>query len=326
MDGGAKGEGMASDKVREKLGDAIGAVAGRAKEYGGKALVAAKEGSQLAAEKAQETSWEVRKKLYNPVFPEDYSALDFDLPKMIVIVDEDERKGIDVCEGAIGWLSKQAGLEVFHLYEEAVPLSGLRFYPMVSCDSVYYRDKFDGKRFVNIACYLETIQSDKITELKQIAYKLGAKRCRLETYEEAKTVKLKKRQVAGKVHGRAYGGAAEAGGSFEESRKESQFQKREVVFAQTFEGNMAPQRPNLRWFAHDNEIASLIDTRCSESGGNVTREYSFKIDSSVNAVISESMAGKIDAALSKMGAKCNFSLKGEVESESRKKMVFEIEF
>lgn len=58
---------MVSGKVRERLGDVVGAVAGRAKEYGGKVLVAAKEGSQIAAEKAQETSWEVRTKLYNPV-------------------------------------------------------------------------------------------------------------------------------------------------------------------------------------------------------------------------------------------------------------------
>ena len=316
---------MVSGKVRERLGDVVGAVAGRAKEYGGKVLVAAKEGSQIAAEKAQETSWEVRTKLYNPVFSEDYSAPDFDLPKMIVIVDEDERKGIDVCEGAIGWLSKQAGLEVLHLYEEAVPLSGLHFYPMVSCDSVYYRDKFDDKRFVNITCYLETIKSDEITELKQIAYKLGAKRCRLETYEEAKTVKLRQRQVAGKVHDRTPGQVA-ANGSCEVSREESSFQKRKVVFVQTFEGDMAPQRPDLRWFAHNNEILSLIDTRCSEGGGNMTREYSFEIDNSARAAISQGMAGKIDAALGKMGAECNFSLKGEVESESRKRMIFEIEF
>ena len=58
----------------------------------------------------------------------------------------------------------------------------------------------------------------------------------------------------------------------------------------------------------------------------MTREYSFEIDNSASAAISQGMAGKIDAALGKMGAECNFSLKGEVESESRKRMIFEIEF
>lgn len=317
---------MVLDNARKKLGNALDSVTDKAKEYGEKAAEVTKERSQVAVEKVQETGFEVRKKLYNPVFPEDYVSVDFDLPKMIVIVDEDERKGIDVCEGAIGWLSKQAGIEVFHLYEEAAPMSGLHFYPMASCGSVYYFDKLNDKRFINIACYLETVQNDQITELKQIAYKLGAKKCRLEALEEAKTVKTKKVGRKRKQSAQTEAGTVKMSNSIDVSLNNSLYQKRSVVFSQSYEGDAAPQRPDLHWFAHNNEIISLIDMRCSDGAGNVMREYSFKIDNSARTMISANMAGKIDAALEKMGMECNFSLKGEVVNESRKQLVFEIEF
>lgn len=49
---------------------------------------------------------------------------------MIKIVDDAERRGIDVCEGAIGWLGKVANTEIMYLYDEAVEDSGLTFVPM----------------------------------------------------------------------------------------------------------------------------------------------------------------------------------------------------
>ena len=39
-----------------------------------------------------------KERLYNPLFVEDCSTA-FDMPKLVVIADEDARKGVEVCDG-----------------------------------------------------------------------------------------------------------------------------------------------------------------------------------------------------------------------------------
>lgn len=76
-------------------------------------------------------------KKYNPLFPETYMSEAFNLPNMIQIVDDAVRHGIDVCEGAIGWLNSESGMEVLHLYDEAVEMSRIQFVPNVECNAIY---------------------------------------------------------------------------------------------------------------------------------------------------------------------------------------------
>ena len=45
-----------------------------------------------------------KERLNNPLFVEDCSTA-FDMPNLVVIADEDARKGVEVCDGAIGWLN-----------------------------------------------------------------------------------------------------------------------------------------------------------------------------------------------------------------------------
>lgn len=87
-------------------------------------------GAKEFSEKSKQDNYERRLKKYNPLFPERYHSDEFNLPNMIVIVDDAVRRDIDVCKGAIGWLSNQKGMEVLHLGSEAMKrkdqnLSGL---------------------------------------------------------------------------------------------------------------------------------------------------------------------------------------------------------
>lgn len=241
---------------------------------------------------------------------------------MIIIADEDERKDIDVCEGAIGWLSKQAGLEVLHLYEEAVNMSGLRFRPMPICDSAYYVDAFDKYLFINLGCYFGVVQKNKMTELANIAHSLGAKKCELQTYELEKTISINKGSKGAKVSK----GKAKGGGSLESSSSSTVSAERKILFTQTFEGEATPERPKLCWYAHDTEIKRLIDTRCSGDYCNTTRNYRIEIDNSASSTMSLKMASKINFALKRFGASCNFSFEGEVQKESRQMLLFDVEF
>lgn len=329
---------MAIRKVKDKLGAAAsvaaetartygGKAAEAAKTYGGQAAEAAKGGAQLVADKAQESSLELRKKYYNPIFPEEFFASGYDVPRLVVIADEDERKGIDVCEGAVGWLSKAGGLGILHLYGEAVADSGFDFYPMPSYGGAYYREGLNGDgRFISLDCYLDTIRAEKMTELKQIACKLGAKECRLESYEEVKRIVIGGASAKKRLTVKEKGYKAQAGDEASaDVSMENQTTKR-ILFEQEFEGSDGPQQPELYWYAGNREIASLIESRFAEGGGNKTKSYRFEIDCSVSSVLSVDMARKVDAALDKLGAVMNFSLKGEVQNDMRTKMVYEVRF
>ena len=111
---------------------------------------------QAVADAIQEGAYELKKNKYNPVFPDDYFSPDYDRPNMIVLVDEDMRKGIDVCEGAMGWFSKEGDLEVLHLYMKDIGRSGVGFRPSPVLGAVYYVDPFNSKRFIKIDDYFET--------------------------------------------------------------------------------------------------------------------------------------------------------------------------
>ncbi|MFR7403155.1 MAG: hypothetical protein ACLUW6_00320 [Coriobacteriaceae bacterium] len=70
---------------------------------------------------------------------------------MVIIEDEDKRKGIDVCEGAIGWLTKASnGMEIFHLYHAFAKESGLAFHPFAQMGAVYVRDPSGLDRFLDL--------------------------------------------------------------------------------------------------------------------------------------------------------------------------------
>lgn len=317
---------MALDKIKRQLEQKAETISDKAKEYSEMAVSSAKDGVKAVSEIAQDGRFKLRMNYYSPVFPEEYRNPDFDLPKMIVIADEDERKGVDVCVGSIGWLSKEGDLEVFHLYEEAVSMCGLHFHPRPVCDSIYYLDAFDNRRFVNLDCYFEVMQQDKMTELRGIAYSLGAKRCRLETYEAAKEISIKKSRRGAKVSTIAPKGRLKGESSLEAEHLSSKSSETSTLFEHTFEGDATPKCPELQWYAHDKEINFLINTRCSGSDYNSTKDYRIEIDCSASSTLSIRMASKIDAALNKLGASCNFSFEGEVMNESRRKLMFEVEF
>ena len=302
-----KAASMARSKA-ESLGDKAADVAKRVDEAKVKAADAINETASTSKQKLMEG-------IYRPVFPEQYEQGDYNRPKMIAISDGSDRRDIEVCEGSIGWSGAAAGVDVLYLYEKAVPYSGIVFYPQAQCDSVYYEDSRTPGRYISLETYFDTLQKDRITELRRIAYDLGAKSCTLESFEEAKSVRIAKGGI----------GARKLGGVNASGKATSQTSKR-IVFSQTFEGSAEPRRPELKWFAHDQEIEFLISTRCNGDDANKTKNYRVELDSSSTQTMSAQLAGKLDKALTKLGTAVNFSLQGEALDESRRKLVFEVEF
>lgn len=310
------------EALKNVTAGAADTVAGKAKEISEKAVEVATAGAKGAVDLAQQVHHDMQVAYYNPLFPETYIAPDFDLPDMIVIEDEDTRKEIEVCEGSIGWLSKEAGIEILHLYKETVPYSGLSFFPTANCDAVYYVDPFDDKRYIDLSIYYDTLQKDKLTELRNIAHALGAQECRLEYQEEDKTIR--RQNAKGEVKAKEGDLKAQGAVSGEMALSASEEKKTTILFEYKFEGSDIPTVPDLAWYAHDNNLLSLINTRCSKS--NPAKEWTVQIDSKLSSTMSLKRACKIDAALKKLGAIGNFSMESEATTEARRHFLYYIRF
>ncbi len=154
-------------------------------DAGKKASASVKEKAKQLSDKTKNDSYLRKLKKYNPLFPDKYFSEEFNKPNMIVVVDDAVRRDVDVCEGAVGWLSNQNGIEVMHLYDEFVMSSGINFVPAVICDAVYYIDKFDRNKYVQLDCIFSKAHEERLAELKQIAYSLGASYCSIEITESS---------------------------------------------------------------------------------------------------------------------------------------------
>ncbi len=295
-----------------------------ASKAGEKISVVAKDGAQTLAEKkqaftdrAQILNYEAKMKKYNPLFPDKYNHSDFNLPNIVHIVDDAVRQGIDVCEGAIGWLSMEKDVQVLHLYDEAIEFSGLQFLPAPTCDSVYYVDPRDRKTFINIDTYFSSLQQDRLAELQSIAYSLGAKEYWVEMIEgteefshvnnggEAKA--LKKINIG-----------------YKDERSSSVAVQSQIAAKAVFNSVREPVEPKLCWFAKDSNILNLINMRCSGDDGQGITSYNFELNSSCVQSMSASTAAKVDVAVKGIGANSNFN--NESEKEHSRKMILHIDF
>ena len=129
--------------MKNKLKDSFKQISNVATEKSKQLADSTKTGMYNLSSKLQDESYKALLKKYNPVFIEDYKSKSFSMPYMIVITTDAERKDVEVCEGAIGWRSSQKDMEVLHLYDTAVELSGLKFVPTPTKDTFYYVDDLD---------------------------------------------------------------------------------------------------------------------------------------------------------------------------------------
>ena len=297
---------------------------GKAVDAGKKVAVNVQTTAHNLGEKAKSDGYTRRMKKYNPLFPQEFFSENFKLPNMIVIVDDAVRKDIDVCEGAIGWLGKESSIEILYLYDEAVELSKIQFIPSADCDSAYYVDNFDRKKFKRVDCIFSKAHEEKIAELNHIAFSLGAKSCAIEIVESSSSIDSRhtktKSESSGVIYGKNVHSNSYTGESYDMKSSNSRSGKT-VMF---FEGEREPIVPTLKWFAHDDNIKGLIDMRCS--GEKKVKTMKLELYGSSFATLSQSNAYAIDNALSKFGSKASFDMEKQATRESKSKLIVEIEF
>lgn len=243
------------------------------------------------------------------------------MPNIIMIMDDAVRRGIDVCEGAIGWLSKESGVEVLCLYDEAVEFSGVQFVPAVTCDAVYYVDSFDRNRFIRTDCIFSKAHEERMAELKHVAYCLGAKRCSIEISESSSDTQVQNKSVK---FTESFKGISSTESS-EQNIAQTGKSRRNGHIEVEFQGNDMLQTPKLKWFAHDDNIKRLIEMCCD--GKRAVKTETLELAGSSSATMSQKTACAIDGAIGKMGgAKGNTSMDAQAAKEHHSKLLFHIEF
>lgn len=310
---------------KQKGAEAVSNLLQKTSDVSKRAVSEVQKGAVALSEKAKQDSYLRRLKKYNPLFPDVYKSNDFCLPNMIIIVDDAVRRGIDVCEGAIGWRSSDSGMEVLHLYDEAVKMSGLQFVPAPTCDTIYYVDKFDRNRFISIDCIFNKAHEERLAELEHVAHSLGAKSCSIEITEMQKQINVAKRKSDFSANANIKGAVLSNEEHMEIATSSQDTTKRSGRITSTFEGSNIPRRPKLKWFAQEENIKKLIDMRLK--GDNTIKSKVLEIYGSSAATMSHKAACSIDGAASKLAKiKGKSNMETQCVTEHSTKLVFCVEF
>ena len=315
--------GQAAEKVGQ-VRDNAQATLGQAAQKAGEVAGKAKEGAQAFVQNMQEKQQAAKVKKLRPISYELYKSNDFIIPSMIVIVDHTDIKNKDkeLLEDAVGWISTEKSMDVLHLIDRDVEYSGLEFTPAARCDTVYYEDPYNKKKFVQVDKYFDHTHESKLAELERIAFSLGAKKSKVEIEEITKEKKIIKKNLGGniKVNDKTVDGDI-SNDSYEENQSSTKFEGK--IFS-NFSGGR-PVRPKLLWFSQSQAINNIIDMRCSKPNSVHKREVILR--GSTFASMSKTTARKIDIAVKSLGlAKGNSSVTKEWQKETTHKLVFNIEF
>lgn len=283
------------------------------------------QGAMDISEKAKNDAYQRKIKKYNPVFPDQYQSEEFNIPNMVRIVDDAVRRDVDVCEGAIGWLSTIGDIEILNLYDEALEFSGLQFLPVRACDEVYYVDNFDRTKFVRVASLFSRAQEEKLAELKHIAFCLGAKKCSIEIEEAQLEEEFKKNKFDVKNALNVKGQKASSHESVDKELSSTAKKKISSTVTAEFEGSDVVKMPELKWFKNDDNIKRLIESRTANANG--LKKEELRLEASNSATISVKAATSIDNALGKLGgSKGSLDISKKAKQESETKLIFSVEF
>lgn len=307
-------------KGKEALNNALQKTADASK----KVAVGVKDGTKTLVEKAKVGVHDWRMKKYNPLFPEKFNSESFNIPNMIIIVDDAVRREIDVCDGAIGWLNNDKGIEILYLYDEAVEMSKIKFVPCAECDAAYYVDSFDRNRFIRLDCIFSKAHEEKMAELKHIAHSLGAKKCIIEINESSKSVAVTNTSASVSGSGLKSGERYETNEQIQMDSSVKHSAQRSGMIEIEFSGNDTPVYPTLKWFAHDDNIKRLIEMRVGNT--NSIKNETLIIKGSMCSAMSQKTAYVIDNAFTQMSANVHYNMESQAQKENSSDLVFKVEF
>ena len=309
-------------KLKEKVVSLAKEAKAKIGEVAEKTGEQAKEIVADTGEKIKDLKDKAEKMLFNPITLDEYRSANYNVPKLVRMLDKDTHEGLESCAGAIGYESTIAKMKVFEIIKKNASDLNIRFSPNKN-GIIYYQNPYEQDMFLNIEDYFEFIKKKRVNELEMIANKLGAKHINVTIKEEKKSfVRLnakKKNSLKGKVEG------VNAGLDEEEKAEleSKQFNILEIALDHNFTNPGNPERPDLVYFKGDPDIESLIDL---QFGKNPSKDKKYTLKFSQSSDINLDIAAGIDAVLDKLSLKSSASVKAEVEREKRLYFDYFIEF
>ena len=301
----------------EKSKEAFSSFLKKTSEVGKSVADGVQKGATELSEKMKEDGYQRRLKKYNPLFPDEYNSAGFHMPKLIVVIDASSRQQVDVCEGALGWRERESDTEVLCLYNDSLSLGSIEFFPSAVCDAAYYVDTFNPNRYIRVDCIFEKAHDERLAELKNIAYMLGAKSCTIEITEEQFERSTTSKNTGVNI-------SKIMGAKTEQAATAETTNIRSSKISAVFEGNPTPRRPELKWFAQDDTIKKLIEMRCKKT--NKLNLETLQLYGATSATMTQKAATSIDSVLSKLKLTGNFSMQSNAQCEHSRKIVFSVQF
>ena len=268
----------------------------------------AAEGAKAFAEQTKKNIYDAQAKKYTSITAKEFKSKTFNMPSIIEIVDDSANRKFITDKNAIGWIEKHEETDVLHMYFDFVKKCNLNFIPVPQRDNVYCEDNFDSKLFINVNQIFGKATEQKLAELENIAYCLGAKSCSVEIAEANCDTNSKSK-------------ALKAGTSVEISTCSKSANTQSGKTLSYFQGNSSPKKPNLKWFAHDDNIKALIDMRCADT--NSIKSKTLELKGSSSATMSTKIACAIDNVIN---AKSALSMESQAIKEHSNLLIYEIEF
>lgn len=305
------------NKIQESENKKVGSFSGlfhKVSDFGKKAVEEVQKGAKAISDKNKDDAYQKRLEKYNPVMLETYKSENFSMPNMIVIVDDSKRAEVDVFKNAVGWLTVEKDIQVFHLFEDSARIRDIKFFPNYQCNSFYYVDDGAKNSYTRVDCIFSKAHDEKMAELKHIAHSLGAKTCTIEITENHYNSDTKKSGYGIK--------AVKVGGSLQGEQSNANGECRSGKITAVFVGSDKPKKPKLKWFANDQSIKKLIETRCTDT--NSIKAETLVLKGSNSAVMSQKTACSIDIAMYKIGGKASMEKQAVTENDST--LVFSVEF
>ena len=155
---------------------------------------------------------------------------------------------------------------------------------------------------------LKKVNKEKLAELNNIAYCLGAKRCSIEMVEEDSMSDTKSFTIS--LNGSKPSSSLEGSVSLKHQSGKN---------VSEFEGHDDPKEPDLKWFMHDDNIKNLIKMRCNKA----IKSNILELSGSASATMSKALACALDDVM-KVGG--SLSMEKQSVKEHNTKLIFEIEF
>lgn len=313
--------------VREKASDIADAAADKGGEVKNQLVdvrrgvaVNVKKGGSFAVAKLEDVKENIDEKRYNPVSKDIFLAEDFQVPKLIWLMDSDPYPNVEVCRDAVGYMPRIGKMRILKLIKGEASDQKLSFYPNLN-ESIYYRNPYEKDLYVNLDEYFDYIKKKRVNELVDIASKLGAKYVKIVFKEEKKAFVsvAANKKTKEKVKGAA--GEEEAA---EIKASAKNLQELEVASEMEFAGHNNPEMPELIYYKNDPDIESLIQLRMDEKNQVKSKSYTLKYNRKQD--INLDAAIKIDLVLSKLSMAASASVKSEVEKENRMYMEYQIKF